>query len=116
MFCDHEWKTCFVVLYFSKEHVELQLQAIPSLPVVEEQQMESSSLSLPDRVGPVPVEASVIMEPRREGAEEGRDEQGIPAAAAAAAAVDGQSEDWGKSGPQAANKVLCASLVCFVHY
>ena len=97
---------------FSQEAVELQLQTIPALPVVEEQQMESS-LSLPDGVGPVPLEANVILEPRRDGTEEEREQQGIPAATAAAAVagvVDGPAEGWGKSGPQAANKVLLCTL------
>lgn len=106
----------FVVLCLSQEHIELQLQTISTLPVVEEQQMESSSLSLPDRVGPVPVEANVIMEPRRDGgAEEESVEQGIPpppAATAAAAAVDGQVRECS----QATNKVMCVhALYIYTH-
>ena len=66
--------------------------------------MESSSLSLPDRVGPVPVEANVTMEPRRDGGvEEESEEQGIPPAATAAAAVDGQARECSQS----TNKVMC---------
>ena len=87
--------------------MELQLQTISSLPVVEEQQMESSLSLNPDRAGPVPLEANIILEPRRDGTEAERDEQGIPepAAAAAAVAVDGQTEAWDKRSSQAANKV-----------
>lgn len=64
-----------------------------------------SSLSLPDRVGPVPLEADVILEPRGDGTEEGRGEQGVPAAVAA---VGGQAEEWEKSASQEANKVFPA--------
>ena len=112
----HEGNTFFyfVVLCLSQEHIELQLQTIPILPVVEEQQMESSSLSLPDRVGPVPMEANVTMEPRRDGGvEEESEEQGIPpAATAAAAAVDGQARECSQS----TNKVMCVCMLCTCIY